>query len=147
MDDLLEFLFHLIGKFWPALLAYLAYQAFRTRREGEKRAKGQRPVLTPVHGGGFPRPHVGQREEGERLAPPDTPADASAVEERDATPQEEMLVAVSLAPPTAAASDRTSVEKGEGIHTPREGMKWALIFSPPRAKMPYLPPTLPRRRI
>jgi hypothetical protein len=147
MDDLLEMLFHLIGKFWPVLLAYLAYQAFRNRKEGEKHVKGGRPVLTPVHGGGFPRPHAGQRKEGKRLVPRDTAPDTSAAEAPAPYPQEEQFMATPAEPQPAAESGKASLENGEGFHASREGMKWALIFSPPRAKMPYVPPTQPRRRI
>jgi hypothetical protein len=150
MDDLLfallDLAFDMIGKFWPVILAYLGYKLFgglgKRMSEGKAGSKPVRrmsagPVLTPVEGGGFPRHvetvqpdplRVPMREQPVSQAAEDLPSAETAFAK---LPAED-----SSAQPLAAAETNSPALAPD----PREGLKWAMIFSPPRAKSPLRGP-------
>ncbi|WP_147512804.1 hypothetical protein [Brevibacillus massiliensis] len=162
--SLTSIVFALIGKFWPLLLVLLGYTVFGGKPKGQRQRQHPRRVLTPVEGGGraAPVPTVtippvvekkqwaeaeGTGTEGDPdwTAPPLAPAPESTAELADGssyylpevqprTEYQQAEVKTDLAP-LATLPD----EKSEQLAAARarEGMKWALIFSPPRAKMPY----------
>jgi hypothetical protein len=150
MDDLLfallDLAFDLIGEFWPVILAYLGYKLFgglgKRMSQGQPEGKPVRrmsagPDLTPVEGGGFP-------SRVERKAEPVEALKQELPVSQDGD-RHLYTDAVSAVLPSDEAVDHFSQPAAEvdapvGIPNPREGLKWALIFSPPRAKAPYRPP-------
>jgi hypothetical protein len=149
MDDLLfhllDLAFGLIGNFWPVILAYLGYKLFgglgKKMSQGQPKRKPVRrmaagPVLTPVEGGGYPR-RVEREAETVEVSKREQPV--SQVDERRLYTE-----AVSADLPVHEAVDHSRPAPDENslmdVPDPREGLKWALIFSPPRAKAPYRPP-------
>lgn len=160
MDDLFDVLVELLGwvlpllgKFWVLILGYLGYLLFgKQARRGRKMTQGkqQLPPLTPVDGGGTVRPMETRPER--RMVVRQEPQPAP-MEERTAEPEwleEERRTPLAKAEAAPAAQAVGSGEaghpsRGEGAPEtptaldPREGMKWAIIFGPPRAKSRPLP--------
>ncbi|MDA5108665.1 hypothetical protein O3V59_09850 [Brevibacillus thermoruber] len=163
MDDLFDVLVELLGwvlpllgKFWVLILGYLGYLLFgKQARRGRKMTQGkqQLPPLTPVDGGGTVRPMETRPER--RMVVRQEPQPAP-MEERTAEPEwleEERRVPLAKAEAAPAAQAAQAVgpsaaghpSRGEGAPEtptaldPREGMKWAIIFGPPRAKSRPLP--------
>jgi hypothetical protein len=151
--ELLGWVLPLLGKFWVLILGYLGYVLFgKQARRGRKMTQGkqQRPPLTPVDGGGFPRPAEKQPERRKVVRQDPQPA---PVEGRTAEPEsleEERRAPLAKAEAATApqvvgsnAAGHPSRDEGEpetpSAVDPREGMKWAIIFGPPRAKTPPLP--------
>ncbi len=137
MEELLELAILLVVKFWPVILAFLGFKAIgKVRRDAQKRPGAQRPVLTPVHGGGFPKPEPGRvivsRKEEEREEQVMFPYEDKSLSEQPAFQEMKPIM-------THTAKKPANVNRANAF-TEREGMKWALIFSPPRAKMPYTRP-------
>lgn len=156
MEELLELAIFLVVKFWPVILAFLGFKAIgKVMQEAKKKPVARRPVLTPVHGGGFPMPQPGRaivtRKEEEREEQDLFPYEDRENEERERERWLDSSVAVqpSFQANTSAVtkrSEQASNQKRVDAFTEREGMKWALIFSPPRAKMPYTPPGYQKRQ-
>ncbi len=165
--DLIGLAIVLVSKFWVFILFLLGYLLFGGGRRSRPSSAPRRNVLTPVSGGGIPR--LGRTAvpmaEGESSWQHNTPISRlpepkSPVEPAD-SPMSYALdgEAASFAPTTIGdASDflpdvKTTPDAPankpntdyDGRWNAREGMKWALIFSPPRAKDPFTPPH--RRRM
>ncbi|WP_134686913.1 hypothetical protein [Brevibacillus migulae] len=137
MEELIELAIALIVKFWPVILAFLGFKALgRLKGDARNKTSTRRPVLTPVHGGGIPQPQPGDVMRSEREETVLPQSDAFSYEET----REESAVQAQVWEPTPEAPIETpSVQRSAKEIAAREGMKWAMIFSPPRAKMPYRP--------
>lgn len=147
LSDLIGLILALVGKFWFVIIGYIGYKLLGVLGKlGQQTAKPRRHVLTPVQGGGYSRPaedNVGQEfaEYGEVTR---TTNEASSVRISDGV--------ASVRPDMRQAKTRTEVdlvpdeEDWNATSEAMEGMKWALIFSPPRAKAPYVPPYLSSRK-
>jgi hypothetical protein len=124
----------------PAIIAYLIYKGFQARKEWAKRTQiPQRPVLTPVHGGGFPSPQSGTSMAVKRVEQRDSivkEADDKPVSEMTA-PRENGAESHASSPYAVLAYDEAAENMAIHADAAREGMKWAIIFSPPRSKMPH----------
>jgi len=138
MEELIELAIVLVIKFWPVILAFLGFKALGKLKGNAKNKTGTRPpILTPVHGGGMPHPQPGnvistKREESIQPMSSDT---HSLGELREESSSPEQAWEASAKEPI----DTPTVQRSGTDISAREGMKWALIFSPPRAKMPYAP--------
>lgn len=153
--DLLDILFELlglaialIGKFWVVILAGLSYLLFGKKKEPKRRSPTIRPVLTPVANGGYPTPS--RKEEPDFSVETPNPFSRSVE-----YVESESVGEHSLFPNDVAKSeDYTNSEQHKGLDSehhddhfqpqqhainPREAMKWSIIFSPPRSKMPHSP--------
>lgn len=147
--DLIGLLFALIGKFWTILLVILGYTFFGKQIKQAKQTKKprtpQRPVLTPVFTPSTARREVRPTQIYEPVSPPVENADnpyspaeeeAQVPDEGKSTPQPMFQITFKEQaqrdhqPQQVHPSETPTVD-------PREAMKWALIFSPPRAKQPY----------
>jgi hypothetical protein len=170
--DFIEILIVLLWKFWYIVLAYLGYKLFGLGKHGQRRGTRQaaprRDVLTPVQGGGIPRradvqpvteqpkqPEPDDFGEATWTASPDVyAAEAKEIAGAAETPFAEGKAADArldagtdhAAPARLAAETKPQAAREIDDSDARQGMKWALIFSPPRAKEPYAPPYLAARR-
>ncbi|KKX55945.1 hypothetical protein [Brevibacillus borstelensis] len=158
MDDLLELLFDLlgwaiplIGKFWFVILGYLGYKLLGLKGNKKPNQKpAPRPVLTPADGGGWPW----EQEQEERRTvtsleprPEAAPAMESNVQTEGWQESEHLVTletAVEAERPlerkeSASAPAVSREEEQHDTFDPREGMKWAMIYGPPRARTPHLP--------
>jgi len=158
--DLIRLLFSLIGDFWFVFIIYLFAKLFgAVRQKGtQQRTRQQaipaRPVLTPVAGGGTWQPKTGTSMV--REAKESTRMSAHEGESEREQPSPVFAVTESIAATAAAPAVDTGLRKAIGAESvaasrfssaavpdAREGMKWAMIFSPPRAKLPYKRPGMP----
>jgi len=137
--DVLELAILLLGKFWFVIAAYLGYKLLGNR--GKKSAKGVSQ--------GQPRAVV--RTIGHSGAQAQEPVTLSAaVHERQTEPVEDgqsaFLPAWESSSTAENAPDSAASHSNEPLGDPREGMKWALIFGPPRSKNPHASSFPARRR-
>lgn len=131
--DLIGLLIGLIGKFWMLILIFLGYTLFGKSRGYKKRTPTMRPpVLTPVYSPEAPR-EVSESRRNEASYPP--------VETKTAE-EDTVLTTQAANPLIPSAAIEPAVDSSEepAPPDPREAMKWAMIFSEPRAKAPYSPP-------
>ena len=141
--EVLRWVWPLIGDFWFVILVYLGYKLFG--KQGKKQTTRQPGRnLTPVETGGVPphgQPHPHPRRvRASSRHEPVAPIESVAREVSDAA--YERAAADESSPKRAVPSqggEPASVlpETAKPKLDPREGMKWALIFGPPRAKSPY----------
>lgn len=149
----------LLLKFWPVLLIIIGYKLFKGQGETARR---KRPYgFPPVAGGGIPRPSsvpVPPKPVEYRLPPTaeETPSGLPSAGETAAfdlveKPAPEPMVPSSSADRDGALSQKKQASPPPAVAAPsaawnsvpidpREGMKWSLIFSPPRSRNPYVPP-------
>jgi len=145
MEELIELAIVLVVKFWPVILAFLGFKALgKFKGNAKNKTATRRPILTPVHGGGMPHPQPGnvistKREETIQPMSSDTPI-LEGLGGESLTP--EQIWEASAKEPI----DTPTVQRSGKEISAREGMKWALIFSPPRAKMPYAPHEYPKKQ-
>ncbi|MEJ8548015.1 hypothetical protein [Brevibacillus borstelensis] len=159
MDDLIDLLFDLlgwaiplIGKFWFVILGYLGYKLFGLKGDKKRQQKpSPRPVLTPVESGGWPlEPEQEERRTVTRLdsQPEAAPVIESSMQtegwsESDRLKSQLETAAEAERPlrakESAGAPSVTREEEKRETLDPREGMKWAMIYGPPRARTPHLP--------
>lgn len=145
MDTLIELAIALVVKFWPIILAFFGVKMLGQMKGAAKKKPSVRrpPILTPVHGGGIEPPRPGraivERERGEEW-------EEETLATQDSRGYAESMQPVRPDPPaptyaaSAVAVRQTEAAPAQSEMSVREGMKWALIFSPPRAKDPYRPP-------
>ncbi|MFY0545092.1 hypothetical protein [Brevibacillus sp. H7] len=147
--DLLEVAIVLIGKFWFVILGYIGYKLFgglgKRAGKGVSQGKPRQVVLTPVEGGGFPRweqrskpEEVSERMDSNEAKAAWTETEDGNLNAAEPSTRGEFLV-----------SDPDPEEKKDALDLdldPREGLKWAIIYGPPRAKAPYAPSYLSRKR-
>lgn len=167
-DILIEFLdviLLLLAKFWYVIIGFLGYLLLGKSKDPKKRRQPAfPPVLTPTHDGGFPPPNqaspeakqeleMDQRDFGEATWTA-SPQDGEKEENQPFIMAAEPLGSIEQEKggvrtvPQSGIKDPASVESKQ-VQQPidaREGMKWALIFSPPRAKDPYKPPYLQAKK-
>jgi hypothetical protein len=142
--QLLELAILLIGKFWFVILGFFGYKLLGRlgRRAGKGLSQGQprTVVLTPVEGGGFPlrKEHPESVEDIQRL-------ESAVVQGKAEGSFFEGEQLPNPVPPDAPIETATT-QTDEPVFDPREGMKWAIIYGPPRAKEPHAPPFLARRK-
>ncbi len=142
--ELLELAIVLIGKFWFVILGYLGYKVLGNLRrwtgKGVSEGKPRSIVLTPVEGGGFPRSYESDRPQDdiERIDMVEPPMQ---IDPYAAALTEQPEIQGSL----ESEQDAAQQTNGPGLD-PREGMKWAIIYGPPRAKAPYAPAHLVRQQ-
>ncbi|MFM1651509.1 hypothetical protein ACI7RC_05355 [Brevibacillus sp. B_LB10_24] len=162
--SLISIVFALIGKFWPLLLVLLGYTVFGGKQKRQRQRQHPRRVLTPVEGGGRPAPvptvtvppveekklwaeaeGTGTEGDPDWTAPPPAPTPVTTLEPAEGssyylpevqprTEYQQAEVKADLAPLGTLPGENSEQLAAARA---REGMKWALIFSPPRAKMPY----------
>ncbi|MGE5701710.1 MAG: hypothetical protein ACM32O_04200 [Clostridia bacterium] len=158
MDDILDIVFTLIalaGKYWFVILGYIVYRMLgleKKKGEKDKRKRRALPPLTPVENGGQPgRMTVGQKpnepevmyaegdseaEEPNREWEPIPQASVTRV-----TPSEpsEAGAIVPIFQDAAPIQTHVSTEPQRVVtrEQVRDGMKWAIILSPPRSKAPF----------
>ncbi|HZG16251.1 MAG TPA: hypothetical protein VE710_14715 [Candidatus Bathyarchaeia archaeon] len=145
MEELIELAIVLVVKFWPVILAFLGFKAIgKLKGDAKNKAGSRRPVLTPVHGGGMSQPRPGNviSPTKEETIEPKYAETHSLVDLREDSSAPDHVLEASLEEPIETAS----VQRNVPVISAREGMKWALIFSPPRAKMPYAPHEYQKKR-
>jgi hypothetical protein len=152
--DQLEWVLPLLGKFWVLIAGFFGYLLFGKKgKQGRSMSQGkpQRPPLTPVDSGDFPLPADVELQPERRMVV--RQESRSDMEERAAEPEwleEELhmpLANVEAAPAAQVVGSDAALQPSPAEQAtekptaldPREGMKWAIIFGPPRAKSRPLP--------
>ncbi|MCK9906123.1 hypothetical protein MXD63_39800, partial [Frankia sp. Cpl3] len=137
------------------ILAFLGYVLFgKSKHEQKRKRPSFPPILTPTHDGGFPtlqtRPVKSQVEERDNQDFGEATWTASFEEQEVA--ESSIAEAERVTATEQAKADRHLEAAEKALFVPtertpesphveaREGMKWAMIFSPPRAKDPYKAP-------
>lgn len=149
MDDLFDLLFSLlgwivplIGKFWLLILAFVAYRIFG--KGGKKLAQGKpRRALTPVENGGFPRQEPQEERKQVRASSRYEPVvhqesqEGVGIEQEWAFAEPDHSVRSTIERVSPPPAVQEAVDSTAPVLDPREGMKWAIIFGEPRAKVPH----------
>lgn len=161
LADLIRVLFSLVGDFWFVFLFYLVAKLFGAmRQKGTSQRSPRRtaipagPVLTPVAGGGTWPSQAGRSMKQEKAAPERMSAhEGGAADDQSSVPLVTLdYLSAADTPPVsdsglgmAIGAEPSATSRLSSLPAPdaREGMKWALIFSPPRAKQPYKRPGMP----
>ncbi|GAA4706216.1 hypothetical protein [Brevibacillus fulvus] len=160
IDGLIGLALWLLSKFWYVLLALFGLRLLGRSQSG-RRNQRRRDILTPAYGTGDRPAGQSQRRESSRKSMVRPEPVPPAGQWRDSRGKS----AISVAPEQEAAETpfrqsepeviRETVKQEqpnfEGRHEPAldpvEGMKWALILSPPKAKAPRtMPPYSSRNR-
>ncbi|QRG69568.1 hypothetical protein [Brevibacillus choshinensis] len=155
MDDLLDLFFDLLGwvfpllaKFWFLILAFIGYKFFG--KGGRKMAQGKpRRMLTPVESGGFPRQTPQEERKVVRASSKYEPVESESMEgvgvEQEwafEEPDHRSIPVREQKPTLTPVPERAEAPVPD--LDPREGMKWAIIFGEPRAKVPHGSPAARR---
>jgi len=148
----------LLENFWFVILILAIFKMLGNQGKKGKQARQRKRNLTPVESGGFPAPakpsppqpqprRVIASSRHEPIAPPVAEEVPEAIQlaarERNAAENAASARAKdSMQTETAPIRRKTDQTQFD----PREGMKWALIFGPPRAKSPHVPPLARRNQ-
>lgn len=146
--DLLGLAIALVGKFWVLIVMGLSYLLFGKKREPKKAIPTVRPVLAPVENGGYPTPVNEDKpdvlvETGNPFSRSIDTMKLESPERKSATSEvvhvSDELQAIIEHQEQDHLQKSDTVGNNNAVISPREAMKWSIIFSPPRSKMPHSP--------